>query len=34
VVVHAFGETLIALSCLDMSWLILAGKLLHVRPTY
>ena len=28
------GETLVALSCLGMSWLILAGKLLHIGPTY
>ena len=28
------GETLIALSCLGMSWLILAGKLLHIGPSY
>ena len=28
------GETLIALSCLGMSWLILAGKLLHIGPAY
>ena len=28
------GETLIALACLGMAWLILAGRLLHVGPVY
>jgi CubicO group peptidase (beta-lactamase class C family) len=28
------GETLIALACVGMAWLILAGRLLHVGPVY
>jgi hypothetical protein len=28
------GETLIALSCIGMAWVILAGRLLHVGPSY
>jgi CubicO group peptidase (beta-lactamase class C family) len=28
------GETLIALSCVGMAWIILAGRLLHVGPSY
>jgi len=28
------GETLIALSCIGLAWVILAGKLLHVGPSY
>jgi CubicO group peptidase (beta-lactamase class C family) len=28
------GETLIALACVGLAWLILAGRLLHVGPTY
>ena len=28
------GETLIALSCIGVAWIILAGRLLHVGPSY
>jgi CubicO group peptidase (beta-lactamase class C family) len=28
------GETLIALACVGLAWLILAGRLLHVGPSY
>jgi CubicO group peptidase (beta-lactamase class C family) len=28
------GETLIALACIGLAWLILAGRLLHVGPSY
>ena len=28
------GETLIALSCIGLAWIILAGRLLHVGPSY
>jgi CubicO group peptidase (beta-lactamase class C family) len=28
------GETLIALSCVGIAWIILAGRLLHVGPSY
>ena len=28
------GETLIALSCIGVAWVILAGRLLHVGPSY
>ncbi len=28
------GETLIAIACVGLAWIILAGRLLHVGPTY